>query len=391
MIRSAVTVSLVPEAQGGPFVFWHDLPSACQTARELGFDGIEIFPPGPEAVDVPAVRALLADHGLELATVGTGAGWVKHKRHLCLPDAAARQQAREFIQSIIDVAGPLGETRLYVRQVEGATPVAVTAADVGFARTPRWSPDGGRLLFHSPRGLEVVPALGGPAKLLAPVARGAWADGTWSPDGRSIAFALGDSVHVRLTEGGATRGLARLPIDSVPPSDRRWEDLAELGAMLADPGVTRRALAGFEQDLMPTSREPAGRRAFFSAHAALAEGRWDEAIALLHEADARKAVDERYAQAQLGRAHDLAGRPDSALGYYERFLAIPDPFPIEDTRWRPRVHRWLGAIYESRGEHRKAMEQYARFLELWGGADAELQPQVKEVRDRLERLRTAVG
>jgi eukaryotic-like serine/threonine-protein kinase len=108
-------------------------------------------------------------------------------------------------------AGPLGQTRLYVRQVEGATPVAITPADAGFARIPRWSPDGGRLLFHSARGLEVVPALGGPEKLLAPVPPGAWTDGTWSPDGRSIAYALGDSVYVRPAESGAARGLARLP------------------------------------------------------------------------------------------------------------------------------------------------------------------------------------
>ena len=108
-------------------------------------------------------------------------------------------------------AGPLGRTRLYVRQVEGATPVGVTPADGGFARAPRWSPDGGRLLFHSARGLEVVPALGGPAKLLLAVSRGSWVDGTWSPEGRSIAYALGDSVYVRPAGGGAARGLARIP------------------------------------------------------------------------------------------------------------------------------------------------------------------------------------
>jgi sugar phosphate isomerase/epimerase len=108
MIRSSVTVSLVPEVRGGPFVFWDDLPAACRKAKELGFDAVEIFPPGPDAIDPVAVRTLLADHGLGLAAVGTGAGWVKHKRHLCLPDATARAEAKAFIRSIIDVAGSLG-------------------------------------------------------------------------------------------------------------------------------------------------------------------------------------------------------------------------------------------------------------------------------------------
>ncbi len=108
MIRSSVTISLVPEARGGPFVFWDDLPAACGQARDLGFDAIEIFPPGPEAIDVARVRTLLADHSLSLAAVGTGAGWVKERLHLCLPDAAARSKARTFVRSIIDVAGALG-------------------------------------------------------------------------------------------------------------------------------------------------------------------------------------------------------------------------------------------------------------------------------------------
>jgi sugar phosphate isomerase/epimerase len=108
MVRSAVTVSLVPEARGGPFVFWDDLPAACRQAREFGFDAVEIFPPDAAAVDTKATRQLLADHGLQLAAVGTGAGWVKHKLHLSLPDAARRNQARDFIRSIIDAAGALG-------------------------------------------------------------------------------------------------------------------------------------------------------------------------------------------------------------------------------------------------------------------------------------------
>ena len=107
-MRSSVTVSLVPEARGGPFVFWDDLAAGCRKAKELGFDAVEVFAPSAEAVPVETLRKLLANQGLALAAVGTGAGWVKHRLHLTLADAAAREKAREFIRSIIDVGGPLG-------------------------------------------------------------------------------------------------------------------------------------------------------------------------------------------------------------------------------------------------------------------------------------------
>ncbi|MDP6444834.1 MAG: sugar phosphate isomerase/epimerase family protein [Pirellulaceae bacterium] len=108
MIRSAVTVSLVEEARGGPFVFWDGIPAACRSASELGYDAIEIFAPSPTAVDVDELNTLLERHGLTVAAVGTGAGMVKHGLSLTDPDAAKRQQARDFVRSMIDFGGPLG-------------------------------------------------------------------------------------------------------------------------------------------------------------------------------------------------------------------------------------------------------------------------------------------
>ena len=58
-MRSAVTVSLVPQAAGGPFVFWNGLADACEQASALGFDTIEIFPPNADALDIPAIREKL--------------------------------------------------------------------------------------------------------------------------------------------------------------------------------------------------------------------------------------------------------------------------------------------------------------------------------------------
>jgi len=108
MIRSAVTISLVPEARGGPFVFWDDLASGCARAAALGFDAVEVFPPSAEALNAKELKHLLQQHRLKLAAMGTGAGWVVHKLRLTDPDAQIRGRARAFVAALIDFAGAFG-------------------------------------------------------------------------------------------------------------------------------------------------------------------------------------------------------------------------------------------------------------------------------------------
>lgn len=107
-MKSAVTVSLVPEARGGPFVFHDDLPSACSVASVLNFDAVELFPPGPDHVSVADLRKVLSDTGLSLAAVGTGAGWLRRKLTLTHSDPMARAESRAFVRAMIDYAGPVG-------------------------------------------------------------------------------------------------------------------------------------------------------------------------------------------------------------------------------------------------------------------------------------------
>lgn len=107
-MKSAVTISLVPETRGGPFVFSDGLADGCARAAALGFAAVEIFPSSAAETDGREVAGLCARHGLRLAAMGTGAGWVKHQLRLTDPDAAVRRRARTFVAEIIELAGGLG-------------------------------------------------------------------------------------------------------------------------------------------------------------------------------------------------------------------------------------------------------------------------------------------
>lgn len=112
MISSCVTISLVEQSRGGPFVFWDDLNTGCRAASDLGFDAVEIFAPSADSFDHQELHSLLDNLGLKLAALGTGAGWVIHRRHLCAAAATERRKAIDFIRAIIDAAGPFGATAI---------------------------------------------------------------------------------------------------------------------------------------------------------------------------------------------------------------------------------------------------------------------------------------
>ena len=106
-MKSSITFSAVPEAQGGPFVYWGSLQESMQSAKDLGFDAIEIFPPNPEYFQTIDARTLARKIGLEIAAVGTGAGWLKHKLSLADADPQIRARAMEFLSSMLVAATQL--------------------------------------------------------------------------------------------------------------------------------------------------------------------------------------------------------------------------------------------------------------------------------------------
>src|SRR5205085_5065798 len=106
-MRSSITISLVKEARGGPFVFWDDLAESCQKAWQHGFIGVEIFPPSADAIAPDVVRPILQQRRLQLAAVGSGGGKLLHGLTLTSGDPSVRQRAKEFVRSLIDAAGAM--------------------------------------------------------------------------------------------------------------------------------------------------------------------------------------------------------------------------------------------------------------------------------------------
>jgi sugar phosphate isomerase/epimerase len=126
-LRSAVTICLVPEARRGPFVFHDSLAAGCAAAAAHGFDAVEIFPADAGSFPGAELRGVLAREGLALAAVGTGAGWLRHRLHLCHADAEVRRRARGFIAGLVDVAADLGAPAI-VGSMQGSAEGDVTRA-----------------------------------------------------------------------------------------------------------------------------------------------------------------------------------------------------------------------------------------------------------------------
>jgi tetratricopeptide (TPR) repeat protein len=93
----------------------------------------------------------------------------------------------------------------------------------------------------------------------------------------------------------------------------------------------------------------------------------------------------------LAEAYRKAGQPDSAMAVLEAFVADRGLFAVFTSGpvYRPKAHIDLGELYEQKGQPAKALAQYEQFEALYRNADPELQPLVRDIRARIERLRAA--
>ncbi len=82
---------------------------------------------------------------------------------------------------------PDSEPHIELRRTDGGDAVRIA----GGTQPAGWSPAGDRLLVRGPAGLSSQPALGGQATVIDPHSGFA----SWSPDGREVAWIVGDSLY----------------------------------------------------------------------------------------------------------------------------------------------------------------------------------------------------
>src|SRR5437763_1405039 len=186
--------------------------------------------------------------------------------------------------------------------------------------------------------------------------------------------------------------LRRHPLASMPAADRPYPELARFYARAGRLDQAKRLVAEFERNVTEGLRRGVSLRHAAAADIALSEGRTRDAIT-----GYRAWYDENEygcpscGWRELAGIYDKGRQSDSALAIYERIVATPGVFRrffhvIDHSYGIAPTFTRLCELYEARSDRGKALEYYGRFVDLWKGADPELQPVVRDVRARMARL-----
>ena len=180
--------------------------------------------------------------------------------------------------------------------------------------------------------------------------------------------------------------LAGSPIDSLPVANRPYLTLAAFYARAGDPDRAERYYQTWERSLPQDVRDGDNQRHVAQGFIALARGRATDAVTAFRKARDAEGCTVCWLYG-VGEAFEELHQPDSALAAYEGLATLPEPGAGYDRVYGlPPALRRLGELYEAKGNKAKAVEYYSRLLDLWRDADAEVQPRVAKVKQRVAEL-----
>ncbi len=142
-------------------------------------------------------------------------------------------------RSVAYAAGTPVTLRIFVRQVAGGRATPLTGDTTEVEWEPYWSADGARILYLARGGVFSAPSSGGDARPEIPApAGGPVVSAEWSPDGKTIAYVVSDSLFLWANQR-RERLLATIPA----PALCRWSPDGRLiacasgNAYYLEPGI----------------------------------------------------------------------------------------------------------------------------------------------------------
>jgi tetratricopeptide (TPR) repeat protein len=197
---------------------------------------------------------------------------------------------------------------------------------------------------------------------------------------------LRHEVHVSQAMAMLSDARTRHPLGLIDPSDRQYPELATAYALGGKVDEARSLMDEYARTVPPMMQKSDKERQEALGYIAMAEGHFDEALKNFRamRVDSPCMLCGTF---EVAEAFAKLGQPDSARAYYEEYLVTGGIFRMRaDADHLAATYQRLGELYEAKGDRAKARDYYAKLLDLWKTADPELQPIVKDTKERVARL-----
>jgi len=194
--------------------------------------------------------------------------------------------------------------------------------------------------------------------------------------------------QVRVSQALASLSDARSkhPFGSIDPTERVYPQLAITYALGGKLDEARSLMGEYARTVPPAVQKGDPDHYEALGNIALAEGHFADALKNFQQMRVGNACTT-CGLFEAAQAYAKLGQADSALANYERYVSQGDLFRVRvDGDHLAAAYQQMGELYETKGDRAHAVDSYEKMLDLWKTADPELQPIVRDVKERVARL-----
>ena len=194
--------------------------------------------------------------------------------------------------------------------------------------------------------------------------------------------------QVRVSQALASLADARSkhPFGAIDPTERVYPELAVAYALGGKLDEARSLMGEYARTVPPMVQKGDPDHYEALGNIALADGHYAEAVKNFQQMRVGN-ICVSCGIFEIAQSFTKLGQPDSALAYYQQYVSTGDMGRIRvDADHLAAAYQQMGELYETKGDRAHAVDSYEKMLDLWKSADPELQPIVRDVKQRVARL-----